>query len=46
MISELKTDDISPVGQFLIEEFCTTYRLNRDSEGGCILLYVTEQKRI
>ena len=40
MISETKIDDSFPVGQFLIEGFCTPYRLDRNSKGGGILLYV------
>ena len=42
MISEAKIDDSFPVGQFLIERFCTPYRLNRNSKGRGILLYVRE----
>ena len=42
MISEKKIDDRFPVGQFLIEGFCTSYRLDRNSNGGGILLYVRE----
>ena len=42
MISETKIDDSFPVGQFLIEGFCTPYRLDRNSKGGGILLYVRE----
>ena len=42
MISETKIDDSFPVGQFLIEGLCTPYRLDRNSKGGGILLYVRE----
>ena len=42
MTSETKIDDSFPVGQFLIEEFCTPYRLDRNLKGGGILLYVRE----
>ena len=42
MISETKIDDSFPVGQFLIEGFCTPYSLDRNSKGGGILLYVRE----
>ena len=42
MISETKIDDSFPVGQFLIEGFCTPYRLDRNSKGGGILLYVRD----
>ena len=40
IISEI--DDSFPVGQFFIEGFCTPYRLDRNSKGGGILLYVRE----
>ena len=43
MISETKIDDSFPVGQFLIEGFCTPYRLDRNLKGGGILLYVREE---
>ena len=42
MISETKIDDSFPVGQFLIEGFCTPHRLDRNSEGGGVLSYVRE----
>ena len=43
MISETKIDDsFVPVGQFLIEGFCTPYRLDFNSKGGGILLHVRE----
>ena len=42
MISETKIDDSFPFGQFLIEEFCTPYRLDHNSKGGGILLYFRE----
>ena len=42
MISETKTDDSFPLGDFLIGGFSKTYRLDRDSLGGGILLYVRE----
>ena len=41
-ISEAEIDESFPVGQFLIEGFCTPYRLDRNSKGGGILLYVRE----
>ena len=40
MISETKINDSFPVGQFLIERFCTPYRVDRNSEGGGMLLFV------
>ena len=42
VILETKIDDSFSVGQFLIEGFCTPYRLDRNSKGGSILLYVRE----
>ena len=42
MISGAKIDDSFPVGQFLIEKFWTPYRLNRNSKGRGILIYVRE----
>ena len=42
MISATKIDDSFPAGQFLIEGFCTPYRLDRNTKGGGILLYVRE----
>ena len=41
-ISETKIDDSFPIGQFLIEGFCTPYRLDRNSKGEGFLLYVRE----
>ena len=40
MISEAKIDESFPKGNFLIERFSTPYRLDRDSKGGGIMLYV------
>ena len=34
IVSETKTDDSFPVGQFLIERFCTPYRVDGNSKGG------------
>ena len=42
MISEIKIDDSFPLGNFLIGGFSKPYRLDRDSLGGGILLYVRE----
>ena len=42
MISETKIDGSFPLGNFLIGGFSKPYRLDRDSLGGCILLYVRE----
>ena len=38
IFSETNIDDSFPVGQFLIEGFCTLYRLDRNSKGGGIFL--------
>ena len=40
MISKTKTDESFPKGNFLIEAFSTPYRLDCDSKGGEIMLYV------
>ena len=42
MISETKIDESFPKGNFLIEGFSIPYRLDRDSKGGEIMLYVKE----
>ena len=42
MISETKFDDSFPLGNFLLGGFSKTYRLDRDSLGGVVLLYVWE----
>ena len=42
MISETKIDNTFPHIQFFIEGFSTPYGLDRDSNGGGILLYVRE----
>ena len=42
MIYEKKIDDSFPLGNFLIGGFSKLYRLDRDSLGGGILLYVRE----
>ena len=40
MILETKVDEHFPKGNFLIEGFSTSYKLDRDSKGGGIMLYV------
>ena len=40
--SETKIDDSFPVGNFVIDGFSTPYQLDRDSNGGGIMLYVRE----
>ena len=42
MISETRLDDCFPFGNFLISGFSKPYRLDHDSLGGGILLYVWE----
>ena len=42
MVSERKIDDSFPVGNFVIDGFSTPYRLDHDSNGGGIMLYVRE----
>ena len=42
MISETKIDDSFPIGNFLIHGFSPPYRLDRDSKGGGIMLYIRE----
>lgn len=42
MISETKLDNTFPISEFLIEGFSTPYRLDRNKNGGGIMLYVRE----
>ena len=42
MISETKLDDSFPKAQFLLHGFSASYRLDRNSKGGGILLYIKE----
>ena len=42
MISETKIDDSFPIGNFLIHGFSPPYRLDRDSKGCGIMLYISE----
>ena len=42
MISETKLDETFPEGQFLMDGFITPYRMNRNTNGGGIALYVRE----
>ena len=39
MISETKIDESFPTSQFLIDGFFSPYRLDRNSNGGGILVY-------
>ena len=42
MISETKIDASFPIGQFLLNGYSTPFRLDRNADGGGILLYVRE----
>ena len=42
MISETKLDNSFPTAQFLLHGFSAPYRLDRNSKGGGILLYIRE----
>ena len=43
MLSETKLDSIFPTIQFLINGFSVPHRLDRNSKGGGILLYVSDK---
>ena len=40
MITETKLDDSFPASQFSIQGFCTPFILDRNKNGGGILLYI------
>ena len=40
LVSETKIDDSFPNGNFLIDGFSTPYRLDRNSNGGGLILFV------
>ena len=42
LVSETKTDDSFPIENFLIDGFSTSYRLERNSNGGGLMLFVRE----
>ena len=42
LISETKLNDLFPTAQFLIKGFSATYRFDRNSKGGGLLLYIRE----
>ena len=42
LVSETKIDDSFPNGNFLIDGFSTLYRLDRNSNGGGLMLFVRE----
>ena len=41
MVSEKKLSDSFPIGQFIIEAFDVPYRVDRDGNGGRIMLSVS-----
>ena len=41
MVTETKLDDSFPASQFNIEGFSTPFRLDRNKNGGCIILYIS-----
>ena len=42
LVSETKIDDSFPTGNFLIDGFSTPYILDRNSNGGGLMLFVKE----
>ena len=42
MISETKINASFPIGQFLLNDYSTPFRLDHDAHEGVILLYVRE----
>ena len=42
LISETKLDSFFPSGQFVIKSYSTSFRLDRNQNGGGLLLYVRE----
>ena len=42
MITETKLDDTFPLGQFYVEGFTMPYRLDRNRNGGGVIVYVRE----
>ena len=42
LVLETKADDSFPNGNFLIDGFSTPYRLDRNSNGGGLMLFVRE----
>ena len=45
-VSETKTDDSFPNGNFLIDGFSTPYRLDRNSHVGGLMLFVREELKL
>ena len=42
MVSETKLDESFPVGQFMTEGFAVPYKVDRNANGGGIMLFVRE----
>ena len=42
MVSETKLDESFPIGQFIIEGFGVTYKVDRNANGGRIILFLRE----
>ena len=42
MITETKLDDTFPLGQFYVDGFTMPYRLDRNRNGGDVIIYVRE----
>ena len=40
LVSETKIDDSFPNGNFLLDGFSTPYKLDRNSNGGGVMLFV------
>ena len=45
MLSETKIDDSFPNVTFLIDVFSTLYRLDRNSNGGGLMLFIREEPK-
>ena len=46
VIAETKLDDTFPLGQFYVDGFTMPYRLDRNRNGGGVLIYVREKHSI
>ena len=46
MVSETKLDNSFPVSQFLIDGYSPPFRLDRDNNGGGIMLFVREDSHV
>ena len=44
MVSESKLNESFPIGQFIIEGFGVPYRVDRNGNGGGVMLFVREDK--